>query len=268
MVGGIDLCVIQQAGGTCSGILNLATKLGNLKMKIKYVLALAILLFTLGCTEDGYRVEKGKVVYEKPWNEGYGTVIKELNADPETFITLGDDNISWAKDKNSVFWGATELSFIDSLSFEVLNIAFAKDKNVVVCGQYVLKEANPHEFKIRRIQRFFSYGEFYGVDESAAYLCDQFPTGYIRIASDSIEEFKSLDDGYYIDKEVVTWLGSKLNGVNVGKFEVLSGGYATDGNNVYYANNLIMNVDLSTFKVIDNDRAKDKNHRYFMSDKQ
>jgi hypothetical protein len=73
-------------------------------MQIKLLSILLIIIFLTACSEDGYRVEGRKVVYEAPWNTGNLTVIHDLEADPKTFEVLGNDNLNWAKDKKTVYW--------------------------------------------------------------------------------------------------------------------------------------------------------------------
>ena len=222
---------------------------------------MAILQLLSACSKDGYKVDDNKVVYEIPWNTGHGTVIKKLNADISTFVILGDDNINWAKDESKVFWAYIHLKFMDSKSFEVLSVAFAKDVNYVICGEDIIKETNPKDFKLRTyIENGKEY--IYGVDKNAAYLCDEETNGYIRILSNSIESFHHVGDDFFKDDMQVSWTGQVLTNVNLSTFEVLGELYATDGSNVYYTNNLIKDADAATFKVLEDERAEDKNYRY------
>ena len=235
-------------------------------MKMTNIVVLGLILLTVGCSEDGFRIEGGSVVYEKPWNTGHGTVIKKLEADPETFEVLGEDNMTWARDADTVFRRTKELEFMDSASFEVINIAFAKDKDKVICGRDIIVETNPRDFKFRKDQQKSDKGEFYGTDKNAAYLCDYFPNGYIRIQSESIDSFEPLGDGFYKDKERVTWSGKSIPNSHVLTFKVLGGGYASDKNQVYYHWDVLNGADIDSFRVLGEAEAKDKNHRYFMFD--
>ena len=240
---------------------------GIQQMKMTNIVVLGLILLAVGCSEDGYRIEEGKVVYEKPWNEGHGTIIKRLNADPETFEVLGSDNLSWAKDADTVFWGTIELDFMDSKSFEVINIAFAKDKEKVICGRDIIVETNPNDFRIRSLKHLLDYDEFYGVDKKAVYLCDYFASGYERVLSDSIDSFQLLDDGFYKDNQFVSWGGFEIFDVDVLTFKVLTGGYARDKNYVYYHWRIVDGADVESFRVLEKAEAKDKSYRYFMDER-
>jgi hypothetical protein len=233
---------------------------------IKTFFILAIIQSLLSCSNDGYKVENNKVVYEMPWNEGHGTVIKRLNADPNTFEVLGDDNLNWAKDKNNVFWGYIELDFMDSSTFEVLSKAFAKDVNYVICGEEIIEETSPKDFKLKS---YVDNGHliWYGTDNSSAYFCSDEPNGYERIVSASIESFKPLGYDFFIDDKKVMWGTFTLLDVSVHTFSVLSGGYAIDNRHVYYQNKIVKGADVSSFIVLKNDYGKDKNHRYYLHKK-
>lgn len=229
----------------------------------KTIFYLAFILLLPSCThDDGYRIAGNKVLYEQPWNAGYGTAINELDADPVTFKVLGEDNMTWAKDANSVFWGYVQLDFMDAETFEVLSINFAKDKEKVICGRDVIIETNPDDFEIRYFTESTGFIYIYGIDKFAAYLCSKEPNGYIRIQSQSINSFHQLEDEFYQDKNNVWWGGIELPNVNPNTFKVLGGGYATDGNSVFYHNRIVDGAHIESFEVIGSYRAKDKNYEY------
>lgn len=237
-------------------------------MTIKSIVCVATLLFLTSCKhDDGYRVEGDMVVYEQPWNTGYGTAIIELDADSTTFEVLSKDNMSWAKDAETVFWGYIPLKFMDAESFEVLSVNFARDKDKVICGRDVIKETSPQDFKVMCFTDKGGYTFIYGVDKSAAYKCSTEPNGYVRIISDYIDTFEQLEGFYYKDSKKVWWSGVVLPNVNASIFKVLEGGYATDGNNIYYHSRIVKGADFKTFQVTSNYRAKDKKHTYFMDEK-
>lgn len=221
----------------------------------------------LSSCNDGYRVEGNKVVYEGPWNAGNSTKVIELNADPKTFEVLGSDNKNWAKDSSTVFWGYIPLSFMDTNTFEVLSINFGKDKDKVICGKDVIIETKPNDFKTRRFTDSAGYTYIYGVDSKAAYLCSTEPNGYTRIATQSVEAFEQLEDGFYKDNEKVYWRSSELIDVVPDDFFVLGGGYGSDNINVYYHSRIVNGADIETFEVIGNFTAKDKNQNYFMDER-
>lgn len=212
------------------------------------------------CSNDGYRIEDRKVVYERPWNEGFGTVIDELNADPKTFEILGRNNMIWAKDKDHVYMEGILLDFMDSKSLTVLSDDFAKDEKKVVCRSKVINEADIDTFEIKKILNSEGKLEAYGVDMHSLYKCGG---GYIRYESIYSDSFTPLKDNFFKDKVNVFWSNKKLPAVVIPqKFKVLKGGYGTDGINIYFHHKLVKGVDPETFEVISNFRAKDKNHQY------
>jgi len=232
---------------------------------IKSVIFFILILILVSCThDDGYRVEGNRVVFEQPWNEGYGTKISELDADVATFEVLGNDNLSWAKDKDKIWWGYMEFNNMDPSTFEALTISVGKDKDKVICGNRIMKEANPAEFKIRTYIDKKGKKNTYGVDKHGAFLCSDYPNGYSYLSSNSIEFFQKLEDGFYKDKEKVWWGHLALPDVKSSKFKVLSGGYATDENHIYYHWRIVQGADLATFKVTGSMYAQDKNYRYEM----
>jgi len=218
-------------------------------------------MFITACSNDGYRIENGQVVYERPWNEGLGTVIEELNADPKTFKVLGKDNVSWAKDAYTVFWGYIPLKFMDAKTFEVLGGDFAKDKDKVICGRDIINEADIGTFSTVELVNIEGKKRVYGVDEFAVYTCG------LRIPTKDIENFKPLKDGFFKDSRNVSWLGYFLQNANANKFKVLNGGYGTDGSNVYYHHKKIFGADPESFEVISFASAKDKNYKYKFEDR-
>lgn len=251
----------------CAGVWELGVIMEINNMCIRLATIVLTMFILTSCSQDGYRIEGDKVVYEVPWNAGNFTVIKELKANPETFEVMGDDNLTWAKDDKKVFRRYTPIENIDSATFEVLSINFAKDKDKVICGRDIIKETNPADFKVQIYRESNGYIYIYGVDKNAAYLCSTEPKGYRRIQSNAIDSFEQLEDVYYKDNEKVWWSTSELSGANPKTFKVLSGGYATDGTNVYYGDDKLKGVDASTFKVDSSYRAHDKNYKYYFDDK-
>lgn len=231
---------------------------------IKRITTIVLVMSLISCThDDGYRIEGSRVVYEHPWNEGNGTIITELDADPATFEVLGGDNLNWAKDAHMVFWGYIPLKFMDAGSFEALSINFGKDNDKVICGRDIVKEANPEKFEVRYYHDKKSNREYiYGVDDKAAYLCARNPHDYSVIYSDSIENFRQLEDIFYTDGKRVWWSSRELPDVDATNFKVLGSMYGSDGKNVYYTYDLLKGADAETFRVFGDRKGFDKNHRY------
>ncbi|MFK8012944.1 MAG: DKNYY domain-containing protein [Marinicellaceae bacterium] len=237
----------------------------NMLNKLTVIFFLVLLV---SCThDDGYRIEGNKVVYENPWNTGFGTTITNLDADAKTFQVLGDNKLDWAKDKDKVFWGTKELDYMDPASFEIFTTSMAKDKDKVICGRDIMKEANPREFKIRTFLDKNGDESIYGVDKHGAFICSEYPDGYFYLPSNSINSFQQLEDYFFKDHENVWWGNRVLPDVNVSTFKVISGGYATDGNNIYYHKKVVQGADVETFDVIGSRYAQDKNYRYEMEDR-
>jgi len=234
-----------------------------LKNKSKYLL---FVIFLSSCgIGDGYRVENDRVIYERPWNAGFGTQIFNLDADPESFEILGKNNILWAKDKSNVFLRGGKLDFLNPKTFQVINDLYAKDEKTVVCDYLPIEEADVATFKLKEFQDETGKKVIMGIDKNAAYTCSE--RGYRRLVSNSIDEFRPIKEGFYRDKTKVWWNSISVPNANLDSFEVLGGGYATDGNRAYYHGSEVVGADLSTFKVTSDYHAKDKNHKYKFEDR-
>ena len=236
-------------------------------MNIRTVITILSFATLVSCSKDGYRVEDGMVVYEKPWNEGKGTVIKRLKADPATFKVLGSDNLSWAKDDKTIFREYHVLKDVLYESFEVLNSVYAKDRKHVFCGSEQVVEADPDSFDVLDLKGWSNSDGRYGSDKNAIYLCYVYGGGYTRIPTKSKGTIKELADGFYQDEFMVSWQNNSLPNVNPKKFKALKGGYGTDGTHVYFHHKLVEGADPKTFKAIDFALAKDKNHKYEFEDR-
>ena len=229
--------------------------------KKKLLIPLILLVFLPSCVNDnGYRIVGDKVFFEYPWNTGFGSRIIEVDADPESFETLGTNNMKWARDKDFVFIKGKKLEFIDRDSFEVLNTEFAKDKNQVFCGLENVKEAHANNFRIREFYNLSGEKVVLGIDDNAAYDC--YFGRYTYMPSDSIDALQPLYGKYYRDKNYVYWWGQKITQLQVEKLKPLNGKYIADSELVYYTNKIVEGADSSTFVVTGEQTAKDKKHRY------
>lgn len=208
---------------------------------------------------DGFRIEGGKVVYERPWNTGHGTQVIDVDADAKTFEVLGGDNMTWARDNKHIFNEHHILVFFDRDSFEVLNDDFGKDDQTVVCGIEPIIEADTVTFKVKEFTDETGRKVILGIDKNAAYL----PACGTRRISDSIKDLKPIKDNFYKDKTTVSWGSKILPNANPKTFEIFNGGkYSTDGEHVYYFYDLVEGADPQTFEVIGRNEAKDKNYKY------
>lgn len=232
------------------------------RIKFKYFTVLIAVLLLTSC-QDGYRIEGDKVVYEYPWNTGFGTQIVEVNADAKTFETLGNNNMKWGRDSMHVFLRHHVLDFLDRDTFYLLNEDFGKDDKTVVCTINPILKADVTTFKVKEFKDDAGKRVEMGIDKNAAYQC--FDGRVNRIESSSIAHFRPIRDNYFKDKTTVWWGGRELPGVNPDTFRLLGGRYSTDGKNVYHLYNLVEGADIDSFKVTDRNRAKDKNHKYKLS---
>jgi len=224
---------------------------------MKITIILLVSFFLMACTtDDGFRIENDSVLYEYPWNEGFGTQIEYLSADPNTFEILGDDNMTWARDKDNVFWQKHITEGIDPDKFVVLSQKYAKDEEHVICDGLILKEADAKTFEVFKLENGLGEIEVFGKDKYAVYKCE------LRIPSSSVKSFKAFGGGFYGDKESINWQGLVLNVADVNSFRLLSGGYATDGRHIFYRGMHIINADFETFEVKSWGQAEDKNHKY------
>lgn len=228
------------------------------QLRILYLGVVVILLG--GCIHDtGYRLEGGKVVYERPTNTAtMGIVIVELDADPSTFEILGDDDLLWAKDKSKVFLYGRLVEGISGEGFYLLNERYGKNDHQVVCGSSILEEADAATFDIHEYTDEAGRKKTLGKDKNAIYMCGT------RIPSQSVEAFRPIKNGFYRDNEHVYWGTSILPGAKVETFRILGNKkYGTDGERLYYDYQHIKDADIETFEVRGS-YARDKNHNYYM----
>jgi len=231
-----------------------------METNIKRLLVLGLIIFLSSCWyDDGYRVEGNKVVYEKPWNEGHGTQIIDVDADADTFEVLGANNMLWAHDKDSIFIGGVKLDFLNPRTFIVLNDLFGKDDKTVACDYKPIKEADSATFKIKEFTDKTGKKTVLGVDKHAAYKC--FDGDYRYMPVESIETFELLYDVFYKDEFHVYWWGTRLQ-LDVNNLKFMDGRYIADNTQVYYADRLVIGVDIASFQVISEHNAKDENHKY------
>jgi len=232
---------------------------------IKFVLFFLLTIVLSSCTyDDGYRIEGNKVVYEKHWNTGHGTQIYGVDADPETFEVLGNNNMLWAKDKNNVYLRGGKLDFLNPQNFVVLTDLFGKDNKTVACDYKPITEANAATFKVKEFVDQTGKKVVLGVDKSAAYKC--YDGVYTYMPVDSIESLELLYDIFYKDMNHVYWWGGELP-LNVNQLKLLDGRYIADDKQVFYADRLVIGADVNSFQVISERRAKDKNHNYHSAKK-
>lgn len=235
------------------------------KIKIRIIVLLSLIFFLSSCSDVGYRVEGNKVIYERPWNTARGKSVSELKADPKTFEILGDSKRLWAKDKSHVFIGGMKLEFLNPKTFIVINGLYAKDDKTVVCDYQPIKEADVSTFRVKEFQDESDKKIILGVDKNAVYECGE--SGYVRLVSDSLNDFRPIKDGFYHDKTKVWWHSIVLEKAIASRFRVIGGGYATDGIHVYYRGREVNGADAPSFKVTSDHYAKDKNHKYEMADR-
>jgi hypothetical protein len=143
-----------------------------LKNQIRILVISLFLMLTSCGYDDGFRVENDKVVYERPWNTGHFTQIVDVDvdADAETFETLGGHNMVWARDMTYIFNDHHKLDFLDRDTFEVLNEDYGKDNNTVVCGIKPVKDVDVDSFKLKKFSVGFGKKMVLGIDKNAAYL--------------------------------------------------------------------------------------------------
>lgn len=233
---------------------------------IRYLFYVFISMFLLSCDRNnGYRVEKAKVVFEWPWNAGHGTDIDDVDADVGTFQLLGNSKSIWAKDKYKLFFKGMTVDSINPQFFVLLNEEYGKDDKTVICRMKPILEADVTTFRVKEFRDDAGKKVVLGLDKNAAYTCSE--NGYRHLVSNSIDNFRPIKHSFYKDSENVWWNSIQMPDANPDSFKVLSGGYATDGGAVYYRGKEVTGADASTFKVTSDYHAKDKNYKYEFEDR-
>ena len=199
--------------------------------KLTVGLVFVILLLTSCDYGNGYRVEGNKVVYERPWNTGFGTQVINVEADSKSFEELGGNNMKWARDKNHVFNEHHILDFLNPDSFVLLSQDFGKDSSSVVCETTLIPEADVATFKVKTFKDREGNKEELGVDNHAAYDC--YDGGYSYMPVKSIDTFEQLYRQFYRDEFDVYWWGNRLP-LNINNLKLLKGSYIPVDEHVFY----------------------------------
>ena len=209
---------------------------------------------------DGTQSPWGLVVtYAKDKNRVYYYDIVIEGADPESFEKLE----KWyVKDKNHVYNarnGHQIYENYDAPTFVILGNWFVKDKDGVYYQHNLsaeaikIENADPGSFEIL-------WGTDYLKDKNQVYYYQA--KGYGEDLA--IKVFEDVDPGMFVvdipsspysrDAENVYWNGEKLIDANADTFKrIMKTSYATDGKNVYYQSTKLLDADAGKFRLENTD---------------
>ncbi|MBS1604591.1 MAG: DKNYY domain-containing protein [Bacteroidetes bacterium] len=197
-------------------------------------------LFLSGCS-TGYRKE-GSVIYYEYWNEGSGSHKDRLDADPETFEVLKDDN--YAKDKQKVFYNGGVIIGADAATFESLDERYARDKNRGYYGRDRILSSRGQTFRVID-DDYSSDGVNVFYDTLPLNVCSVKDFRFVMDDKDKNERWATDGCFYYYGKY-------KVPSDDYANMQVFknSGGLSKDKNYVYFLDHKL-NFDVDRKKVVD-----------------
>lgn len=198
-------------------------------MKGYLSLLVLFVLFLSGC-KLGY-VKEADGIYYNTWNEGNGRHSYKLMADRKTFKVLKN---SYAKDKDSVYYGGGTIVGADPATFKSLGSFYASDKNSGYYGSDKIEESVGTSFRLLK--------DGYATDGH-----------YIFTRTDKIEVC-SIKNFRFVFKK---------------KEEDLERRWTTDGCHYFYMKYKLPSEDYADMVIYPNSGglAKDKKWVYFMDHK-
>ncbi len=207
-----------------------------------------------------YAQDKNHVYYE-------GDV---LDADVATFSLLNPDQfLSYAKDKQQIFYSGQKVGGVDAASFEPLLYPFVKDKNGIftVKSQYLgdfqyvaesLPKVNPKAFQALP----YSYGK----DNWNVYWLDESSKPATIVPGADALTFSTTEGSYQAkDKNFIYYRGKPIDGSDGSTAVLMPDGFVKDKNHVYRFDKILTDVDAKTFESLGDGYAKDKNSVYFFA---
>jgi len=193
---------------------------------------------------SGYKAYQGKVYYFYCVLEGVDpATIKPLTMD-------GKKSVTYAQDKNNVYFQTIILSGLEPNQFKIKNIEgggiILYDNNSIYFDGTEITDTNPD------IATLEAVGDGYYRDKNNLYL--QKLAGTTKNGDDYFT-FKKIDGanpdnfetGYKITPDAVYWYGKKIEGADVGSMELLHFGFAKDKNNVFFEGKIVYGADVRSF---------------------
>ncbi|HLP52484.1 MAG TPA: DKNYY domain-containing protein [Chitinophagales bacterium] len=156
-------------------------------------LALLFLVVAMLSSCVGY-VKKSDGVYYRDCNEANGCSLRKIDADPETFETLGD---GYARDIDRVFIGGGPIEGADAATFKVLSNSYAVDKDHAYYGGHVIESSTGKNFKV--IDAYYSTDDidvFYQSNPLKVCSVKNFRRLY-EDDKESLSDYWSTDGCYY-----------------------------------------------------------------------
>ena len=237
---------------------------------------LALGLLT-ACTNDGFKIENGKVYYSY-WTFSFGQINRELpGANPETFESINDwlghdarhvyfkDRLAEGadpasvkamkypmfRDKNDYYIQGAPLHVADMNSFEVLEHndmhIWSKDSRYAYFDSTRIEVANIKQFKVVEWD--------YATDGVRVYVFGK------MLPDSDPATFEDVGSCYYKDKSHVWYLERLVEGADPATFELIGKGYAKDKTHIYYNEKLVTDVDYDSFTIDQYGDPRDKNGR-------
>ncbi len=199
-------------------------------------------------------------------NAYYMWQILDNVSDVDTFVAL---NSYYAKDDKNVFIMGDVLSWVDAVSYELIDDNYAKDKNNIYYYWEILNWVDFNSFKVLK----WNYGWYYSMDKSNIYF---WKDKISEVKGELVTEFENDTEKLYLriwDKLFNNWIyiSDKLD---VDSFEIVSRNYVKDKKDVFYINYdreyiALENSDPKTFELLNDETQyswKDKNNVYIMWD--
>lgn len=224
------------------------------------------------CSNEGYRVEDGKVFWHL-WTFSFGPLDYELkDVDVESFRDMKDH---YARDKQYAWHEQHRLEGADGSRFRNLKHGYACDDKLVYCRGKLVYGADAQTFRIHS-ERYCedsrdcywnghplyvadrqSFGLVGGDNDDTEWGRDSKFVYFLRATSDSVAS-RSPKRMPIADYDTFGPVPQKADV----KGDVLSGWYARDKYRVYYCDTIVPGADPATFCEVGWDVCRDKNFTY------
>lgn len=204
---------------------------------------------TFTAVDKNYAKDKNTVYYCDEYREGVNyyltkrsTITRIKDADPATFISLGDGYSGYAKDHQRGYFQGDGFAVEDVATLEILTGYFLKDKQRVYHGKVPIKGSDPASFRI--------LNDHYAQDTAQVYFYNYPNEGGVVLLPALSRSFSLLEYPYSKDESDVFYVNAKMQGVESATFTVLGNNYSKYKTSVFFENKKIEDADAATFMIM------------------
>ncbi len=221
-------------------------------------------LATFTAVDKNYAKDKNTVYYCDEYREGVNyyltkrsTIFPIKDADPATFVSLGEGYSGYAKDHQRGYFQGDGFAVEDPATLEIISGYFLKDKQRVYHGKVPIKGSDPASFRILNTS--------YAQDTNQVYFYNYPNEGGVIIMPALSRSFSLLEYPYSKDESAVYYVDAKMKGVDAATFTILGNNYSKDKTSVFFEDKKMNGVDAATFMILP-EYENTTQHLYFAQD--